>query len=41
MMIGAMPVGRSYPGAAMVAELVQLEGIKATWKTFSKFLSFL
>ena len=41
MMVGAMPVGLSYPGAATVAGLVQLEGAKAAWKTFSKFLPFL
>ena len=41
MMVGAMPVGLSYPGAAKVAGLVQLQGVKAAWKTFSKFLSFL
>ena len=41
MMVGAMPVGLSYPGAASVAGLVQLEGVKAAWKTFSKFLPFL
>ena len=32
MMVGAMPVGRSYPGAATVAGLVQLEGATAAWK---------
>ena len=29
MMVGAMPDGLSYPGAATVAGLVQLEGVKA------------
>ena len=29
MMVGAMPVGRLYPGAATVAGLVQPEGVKA------------
>ena len=41
MMVGAMLVGLSYPRAATVAGLVKLEGVKAAWKTFSKFLLFL
>ena len=32
MMVGAMPVGRSYPEAATVAGLVQLEGARAARK---------
>ena len=42
MMIGAMPVWLSYPGAASVARLVQHEGVKATWEpSLNFFLSFL
>ena len=41
MMVGAMHVGLSYQEAATVAGFVQLEGVKAAWKTLSKFLSFL
>ena len=41
MMVGAMPVGRSYPGAATVAGLVQLEGARAAWKlSLNFFLSY-
>ena len=41
MMIGAMPVGLSYLGAASVARLVQLEGVKATWElSLNFFLSY-
>ena len=41
MMVGAMPVGRSYPGAATVAVLVQLEGARAAWKlSLNFFLSY-
>ena len=41
MIVGAVPVGRSYPGAATVAGLVQLEGARAAWKLFLNFfLSF-
>ena len=41
MMVGAMPVGRSYPGAATVAGLVQLEGARAAWKlSLIFFLSY-
>ena len=41
MMVGAMPVGRSYPGAATVARLVQLEGARAAWKlSLNFFLSY-
>ena len=36
-----MPVGRSYPGAATVAGLVQLEGGRAAWKlSLNFFLSY-
>ena len=36
-----MPVGRSYPGAATVAGLVQLEGARAAWKlSLNFFLSY-
>ena len=38
MMVGAMPVGRSYPGAATVAGLVQLEGARAAWKLSLNFI---
>ena len=37
MMVGAMPVGRSYPGAATVAGLVQLEGARTAWNFFLNF----
>ena len=37
MMVGAMPVGLSYPGAATVAGLVQLEGARAAWKLSLNF----
>ena len=37
MIVGAVPVGRSYPGAASVAGLVQLEGVRAAWKLFLNF----
>ena len=37
MMAGTMPVRRSYPGSAMVAGLVQLEGARAAWKLFLNF----
>ena len=41
MMVGAMPVGLSYPGAATVAGLVQLEGARAAWKlSLNFFLSY-
>ena len=41
MMVGAMPVGLSYPGAATVAGLVQLEGTRAAWKlSLNFFLSY-
>ena len=41
MMVGAMPVGRSYPGTATVAGLVQLEGARAAWKLpLNFFLSY-
>ena len=41
MMVGAMPVGQSYPGAATVAGLVQLEGARAAWKlSLNFFLSY-
>ena len=41
MMVGAMPVGRSYPGATTVAGLVQLEGARAAWKlSLNFFLSY-
>ena len=41
MMVGAMPVGLSYPGAASVAGLVQLEGARAAWKlSLNFFLSY-
>ena len=38
MMVGAMPVGRSYPGAATVVGLVQLEGARAAWKLSLNFV---
>ena len=41
MIVGAMPVGLSYPGAATVAGLVQLEGARAAWKlSLNFFLSY-
>ena len=41
MMVGAMPVGQSYPGAAMVAESVKLEGARAACKlSLNFFLSY-
>ena len=41
MMVGAMPVGRSYPAAATVAGLVQLERARAAWKlSLNFFLSY-
>ena len=41
MMVGAMSVGRLYPGAATVALLVKLEGVNAAWKlSLNFFLSY-
>ena len=39
-MVGPLPVGRSYPGVATVAGLVQLEGARAAWKLFLNFFLF-